>query len=117
MRKTSCMFVAVAALMVSASAVADMYPAVFVRYAALGTGGLEFKKNTAVRMAAEDLYISPIKVRVRYEFVNKTDKDVEILVAFPLPDIDNSKYISESYVRRKFGDSILECTPKVRHDK
>jgi hypothetical protein len=56
--------------------------------ASLAAGGIVFTKNTPVRMAAEDLTISPKLVRVRFEFVNDTDKDVETLVAFPLPDID-----------------------------
>jgi hypothetical protein len=56
--------------------------------AALGAGGIVLTKGTPVRMKSEDLYISPDLVRVRFEFANDTDKDVETLVAFPLPDID-----------------------------
>ena len=47
---------------------------------------------TAVRMATEDLYVSPKHVRVRFEFANDTDRDVETVVAFPLPDIDVGNY-------------------------
>jgi hypothetical protein len=60
--------------------------------AALAAGGIVFTKNTSVRMAREDLYMSPKLVRVRFEFANDTDKDVETVVAFPLPDIDNREY-------------------------
>lgn len=56
--------------------------------AALGLGGIVLTKGVPVRMASEDLYISPKQVRVRYEFVNDGDRDFETLVAFPLPDID-----------------------------
>lgn len=53
--------------------------------AVLAAGGLILTKSADVRMAAEDLYISRDEVRVRYEFVNETDKDIETVVAFPLP--------------------------------
>jgi hypothetical protein len=96
------LFAVAVALTVSAPAVADIYPTV-IHYDTLGTGGLEFAKNTAVRMVAEDLTISPEKVRVRYEFVNDTDKDVEILVAFPLPDIDTTVYFGW---HGKFGNRV-----------
>jgi hypothetical protein len=56
--------------------------------AALAAGGLVFTKQADIRMASEDLRISPKEVRVRYEFVNDGKNDVETVVAFPLPDID-----------------------------
>jgi hypothetical protein len=56
--------------------------------ASLGAGGIVFTKNTPVRMAAEELTISPKSVRIRFEFVNDTAKDVDTIVAFPLPDIE-----------------------------
>jgi hypothetical protein len=60
--------------------------------AALGAGGIVFTKNTPVRMAAEDLVVSPQAVRIRFEFQNPTAKDVDTIVAFPLPDIDTSEF-------------------------
>ena len=56
--------------------------------AALGAGGLVFVKQADIRMAAEDLFISPKQVKVRYEFVNDGKAEIETVVAFPLPDID-----------------------------
>lgn len=55
--------------------------------AELATGGLVFVTNDAVEMRAEDLFISAKQVRVRYTFFNKTNKDVTVLVAFPLPEV------------------------------
>jgi hypothetical protein len=55
--------------------------------AMLSAGGIVFTKTTPVRMVAEDLYVSPNAVRIRFEFQNPTSRDVETLVAFPLPDI------------------------------
>ena len=55
--------------------------------ATLSAGSIVFTKNTPVRMAAEDLYVSPNAVRIRFAFENPSAKDVETIVAFPLPDI------------------------------
>lgn len=55
--------------------------------AALGIGGIELRQNDAVSMDAEDLFISKDEVRVRYRFTNRTDRDVEVLVTFPLPPV------------------------------
>ena len=56
----------------------------------LGAGGLVFIQTEEVKMASEDLYISPTEVRVKYEFRNETGHEVKALVAFPLPDITGS---------------------------
>jgi hypothetical protein len=55
--------------------------------AALAAGGLEFKRNGAIEMRSEDLFISMDQVRVRYVFRNTTKKDVTLHVAFPLPEL------------------------------
>jgi hypothetical protein len=55
--------------------------------AELATGGLIFVANEAVEMRSEKLFISTEQVRVTYEFFNTSDKDVTVLVAFPLPEI------------------------------
>jgi hypothetical protein len=60
--------------------------------AMLSAGSIVFTKNTPVRMAAEDLYLSPAQVRIRFEFANPTNRDVNTIVAFPLPDISTSEY-------------------------
>lgn len=55
--------------------------------AELGTGGLVHIQSDAIEMAEEHLYVSEREIRVDYTFRNKTDKDVEAVVAFPMPDI------------------------------
>jgi hypothetical protein len=55
--------------------------------AELSTGGLIFVHNENVEMTSEDLAISSKEVSVRYRFFNKAEKDVTVLVAFPMPDI------------------------------
>jgi hypothetical protein len=55
--------------------------------AELATGGLVLVKNDAIAMQAEDLFISAAEIRVNYRFYNKSDRDVTVHVAFPLPEI------------------------------
>lgn len=63
------------------------------------TGGLIFAQSDDVSMVQEDLFISASEVRVDYVFENTSDKDVESLVAFPMPDIsgqvDNNSAIAD----------------------
>ncbi len=73
--------------------------------AMLGAGGIVLTKNADIRMASEDLYLSSKSVRVHYTFVNDSKKDIDTIVAFPLPDVDNYEY-SESPI----GDT-LDTTP------
>ncbi|AZO43953.1 DUF4424 domain-containing protein [Mesorhizobium sp. M7D.F.Ca.US.005.01.1.1] len=58
--------------------------------AELGTGGLILSRSDAVAMQSENLFISPEKVTVDYVFHNNTDKDVDAIVAFPMPDISGN---------------------------
>ncbi len=64
--------------------------------AVLGAGGLVLTKSADVRMAREDLRVSPLAVHVRYEFVNDSAKDIDTIVAFPLPDIDLYEFSEEA---------------------
>lgn len=57
--------------------------------AAIAIGGLTLQKSDAVEMRSEDLFLSKEKVSVDYVFLNTSAADVETLVAFPLPDIEN----------------------------
>jgi len=82
MRDRICAVLAAAGMLAPLPALADDSSA------HLGAGGIEFTKMADVRMASEDLRLSPDAVRIRYEFVNDGDKDIETVVAFPLPEID-----------------------------
>jgi hypothetical protein len=73
--------------------------------AALGTGGVVLTQSAEVRMASEDLYISPKEIRIRYTFVNDGKEDVATVVAFPLPDIDSS-YLSMQPIGTVTEDQI-----------
>jgi len=60
--------------------------------AALGMGGLAFTQSQSIRMADEDLRISPKEVRIRFAFTNDSAKDIDTIVGFPLPDIDTMEF-------------------------
>jgi len=55
--------------------------------ATLATGGLVPAKSTHIVMESEDLQISVHKITVRYIFRNTTNKEINALVEFPLPDL------------------------------
>ncbi|MEF0939516.1 DUF4424 domain-containing protein [Rhizobium sp. BR 362] len=56
--------------------------------AELKTGGLTYVRTGDISMDDEKLFISPTEVKVDYIFENTSDKDVESVVAFPMPDIE-----------------------------
>ena len=63
--------------------------------AQLDAGGLTLTKSADIRMASEDLTISPTDVRVRYEFTNDSGHDIDTTVAFPLPKVDMYEFSEE----------------------
>lgn len=65
--------------------------------AAVGVGGLELTQNNAISMDSEDLFVSRRLVKVKYRFTNRSNKDVETLVSFPLPPLPwgIAPYLSE----------------------
>lgn len=60
--------------------------------AELGTGGLILSRSDLISMESEDLSISKDQVTVDYVFRNRSDKDIETIVAFPMPDIEANPY-------------------------
>src|SRR5215469_2255509 len=83
--------------------------------AALDAGGLVLTHSADIRMAAEDLYVSPKEVRVRFTFANDSRKDIDTIVAFPLPDIDNYKFWGEA-VGTVTGDPVNFVGFEVKED-
>lgn len=53
--------------------------------ASLDVGGLRLTYNPNISMVSEDLHLGLDEVRVAYRFRNSSDRDIETLVAFPLP--------------------------------
>jgi hypothetical protein len=60
--------------------------------AALGAGGVTLTRSADIRMVDEVLSISPKAVKIRFVFLNETDRPIDVLVAFPMPDIDTEEY-------------------------
>jgi hypothetical protein len=80
-------FAAMAAVMIATPALANDSTA------SSPAGALVLERTDAIDMASEDLFVSASQVRVRYVFRNRTPRDVETIVAFPMPDRD----LSEEY--------------------
>ncbi len=57
-------------------------------FVTLGAGGLVPQHTAQVAMESEELQISPEQITIHYHFRNSSDKDVDAIVAFPLPDLD-----------------------------
>jgi hypothetical protein len=51
-------------------------------------GGLVLQRTDAIDMISEDLFVSADAVRVHYVFRNRSPRDVDTVVAFPMPDRD-----------------------------
>jgi hypothetical protein len=56
--------------------------------ATLGAGGLVAVRAAGIAMESEDLAISLDRVHIRYRFRNTTARDIETIVAFPLPPLN-----------------------------
>lgn len=91
--------------------------------ATLGAGGLVLTQNDDIQMASEDLYISPNKVSVNYQFKNTSNQPITTLVAFPLPKLPHAEMnydISRSqdplnYINFKVWVNNKAITPKVQY--
>ena len=59
---------------------------------AISTGGIVLEQNENIVMLSENLFLSPSKVRVEYEYLNESEADEELLVAFALPRTDKLNY-------------------------
>jgi hypothetical protein len=64
--------------------------------ASVGAGGLQLNKEARISMLKERLTITPEELTVEYEFLNDTDKDITIEVAFPVPPY-NGYYLDASF--------------------
>ncbi len=86
MHRISLLAAAAIAALAPASALADDSSA------ALGAGGVTFTRSADIRMADEWLKIGPKQVSIRFTFVNDGPRDIDLIVAFPLPDLDTAEY-------------------------
>jgi len=51
----------------------------------ISTGGLTLSKENNISMNSEVLVISKTKISVSYEFENKSNKEIEVVIGFPIP--------------------------------
>jgi len=99
MHKLTSALIASTALLLSTQSFADDSSA------SLAAGSVVLTQAADIRMAKEDLTVSPKQVRIRFEFVNDTAHDIDTIVAFPLPDVDLNEF-TESPVGTMTGDPV-----------
>ncbi len=81
--------------------------------AEIGAGGIVLGSTDAVLLEKEVLFISPSLVTVDYVFRNQSDKDVDTIVAFPMPVIEPS-FDSDISIPEQESDNFLGFS--VTHD-
>jgi hypothetical protein len=104
--------------LLAAAAIAALAPASALAddsSAALGAGGISFTRSADIRMVDELLKISPKRVSIGFTFVNEGLRDLDLITAFPLPDIDTSEY-SMSPLGTTLEDPVNFIGFKVAHD-
>ena len=53
----------------------------------LTNGGLLFVRDDNLEMLSQDLLISPDEIRIHYRVLNRSSRDITVLVSFPMPEI------------------------------
>ncbi len=79
----------------------------------IGAGGIVLGRSNEIELKREDLYISPELVTVDYVFHNHAERDIETLVAFPMPAISTFPD-SDISVPERTSDNFLGFS--VMHD-
>jgi hypothetical protein len=63
--------------------------------ASTGAGGLVIERTDDIDLVSEDLFVSASEIRIDYLFRNMAQRDVETIVAFPMPDRDLAQEYGE----------------------
>jgi hypothetical protein len=67
-------------------------------------GSIEFKKEPNISMEKEVLEISPLQIKVSYEFKNLSKKPITLEVAFPIPAYEPTDAGPNPQTRPRFSD-------------
>ena len=76
--------------------------------AELRTGGLVLTRHAGIAMKAEDLFISEQEIRVDYRFLNTTARDLKVIVAFPMPDLNIEGIDDQISIPGKDPENLLD---------
>lgn len=80
----------------------------------VSTGGIVFGKTDAVAMKKEVLSVSSTLIKVEYEFLNESKRDVEETIFFPLPEYQAGYHQSPTYYGQPREFSIeVDGQPKA----
>jgi hypothetical protein len=64
--------------------------------AGLNSGGIELRKTDGIEMRREDLYLSMRAVHAAFRFRNVTGRDIDTIVAFPVPDVNGAQMVMQT---------------------
>ena len=88
--------------------------------AELPAGGLrlELRQDDQIQMKSEDLYLSQKLVKVDYVFLNRSDRDRRITVAFPMPPVKGAgatdpEPVDFAYSWNMLPDNFLDFSVQV----
>lgn len=73
----------------------------------LSAGGITLARSSDIEIRQEELRISLTEIRVRYRFFNKSDKEIDTLVAFPVPDLPSPSDVQLYTVPRPEQENFL----------
>jgi hypothetical protein len=86
--------------------------------ASTAAGGLVLESSGDIDMVSEDLFVSVDEIRVHYVFRNPRPRDVETVVAFPMPDRDLAEeYGGDVAYPSGFHTSVAGHPVKVRLER
>lgn len=80
--------------------------------AEIKTGGLVLGRTDDIAMEREDLFVSMDQISVSYTFRNRSDRDIETVVAFPMPDIQQNPW-GDTALPGTAGDNFLGFSATV----
>jgi len=85
-------------------------------FGGLSATGLQFQQSADVRMASEDLFLSPGQVRVTYVFRNQGPTETRGEIIFPLPPISLGGLVESGFAlpeERLRSDNLVAFVAKV----
>jgi len=86
--------------------------------ASTAAGGLVLERTDDIDMVSEDLFVSADQIRVHYVFRNRSSRDLETVVAFPMPDRDlGEEYGGDVAYPSGFRTSVAGKPVKARLER
>lgn len=79
----------------------------------LSAGGIVLARTGDIEMRQEELFVSAREIRVGYRFFNKSAKDIDTLVAFPMPDLPAPSDVMQYTVPAPDADNFMRFATTI----